>query len=155
MNDKEVTEKAIRLAVENVAQGGGPFGAVLVTANGNQYEGTNRVTALNDPTAHAEVLAIRAAAADEGFDLSGSTLYSSCEPCPMCLTAALWARVDRIVYAATEDDAAAAGFDDASFYTQLRDGLKSVRDAELTHMKLEGRRVPFEAWQANPGHAEY
>lgn len=73
----------------------------------------------------------------------------------MCLTAALWARVDRIVYAATEDDAAAAGFDDASFYTQLRDGLKSVTDARLTRLKLEGRRVPFEAWQANPGHAEY
>ena len=150
MDDKKLTEKAIRLAVENVAEGGGPFGAVLVTASGNEDDGTNRVTALNDPTAHAEVQA-----ASEGFDLSGSTLFASCEPCPMCLTAALWARVDRIVYAATQDDAAAAGFDDASFYTQLHHGLKSVSDAEVTHLKLDDRRAPFKAWEANPGHAEY
>ena len=136
MDDKKLTKKAIRLAEENVANGGGPFGAVVVTANGNEYDGANRVTALNDPTAHAEIQAIRAAAAKEGFDLSGSTLYASCQPCPMCLTAALWARIDRIVYAATQDDAAAAGFDDSVFYTQLCDGLKSVTDAEVTHRLL-------------------
>ena len=155
MNDNELTEKAIRLAVENVANGGGPFGAVLVTGNGNEYDGVNRVTAINDPTAHAEVMAIREAAAAEGFDLTGSVLYASCEPCPMCLTAALWARVDRIVYAATHDDAAAAGFDDSSFYTQLRHGLKSVEDAEITHLKLPERRAPFEAWDGNATHIAY
>ena len=155
MDDKELTEKAIRLAVENVADGGGPFGAVLVTANGNEYDGANRVTAINDPTAHAEVMAIRKAAAAEGFDLSGSVLYASCEPCPMCLTAALWARVDRIIYAATQDDAAAAGFDDSSFYTQLRHGLKTVEDAEITHLKLSDRRAPFQAWDANTAHTAY
>lgn len=155
MDDKKLTEKAIRLAVENVADGGGPFGAVVVTASGNEYDGANRVTTLNDPTAHAEVQAIRAAAANEGFDLSGSTLYASCQPCPMCLTAALWARIDRIVYAATQDDAAAAGFDDSAFYTQLCSGLKSVTDAKIVHLELDDRHAPFEAWEANSGHTEY
>lgn len=95
-------ERAIRLAEENVAAGGGPFGAVLVAPDGRQFHGINRVTATPDPTAHAEVDAIRAAARALGTaDLCGSTLHASCEPCPMCLAAALWARVDRLVHAAT------------------------------------------------------
>lgn len=111
---------AIALAVENVRNGGGPFGAIIVTANGNTYTGVNRVTANNDPTAHAEVTAIRnACAGEDTFDLSGATLYTSCEPCPMCLGASLWARITKIVYGADRWDAAAAGFDDALFYETI------------------------------------
>jgi guanine deaminase len=96
---------------------GGPFGAVLVTAEGQVFDGVNRVTATNDPTAHAEVTAIRNACSQLGtFDLTGATLYSSCEPCPMCLASALWARVGQVFFAADRHDAARAGFDDAVFY---------------------------------------
>lgn len=100
---------------------GGPFGAVIVGPDGRRIaEGCNRVTSANDPTAHAEISAIRAACAALGtFKLEGCTLYTSCEPCPMCLAAAYWARVDGIVYGATRADAAAAGFDDAFLYDEL------------------------------------
>jgi guanine deaminase len=109
--------RAVELAVANVLDHGGPFGAVIVTADGRAFEGINRVTANNDPTAHAEVTAIRSACTALGtFYLSGATLYTSCEPCPMCLASALWARVDRVFYAADRHDAARAGFDDAVFY---------------------------------------
>ncbi|MGA7206438.1 MAG: nucleoside deaminase [Specibacter sp.] len=109
--------QAIDLATANVLNNGGPFGAVVVTADGQAYEGINRVTANNDPTAHAEVTAIRNACSQQGtFDLSGAVLYTSCEPCPMCLASALWARVDRVYFAADRHDAARAGFDDAVFY---------------------------------------
>ena len=110
-------EQAVELAIRNVADGGGPFGALVVTRDGRVHEGTNRVTRDNDPTAHAEVVAIRAAAAaTANFDLSGAVLYTSCEPCPLCLSAALWARIDRVYFAADRHGAAAAGFDDAVFY---------------------------------------
>lgn len=104
-----------------LARYGGPFGALVVGADGRVIgEGCNRVTSANDPTAHAEVTAIRAAcAALETFVLEGCTLYTSCEPCPMCLAAAYWARVDAIVYGATREDAAAAGFDDALIYDEI------------------------------------
>ncbi|MEO8908000.1 MAG: nucleoside deaminase, partial [Microbacteriaceae bacterium] len=118
MESPNVQEKylrhAIELAVRNVDNGGGPFGALIVTADGREFEGLNRVTANNDPTAHAEVTAIRTACAGiQNFDLTGATLYTSCEPCPMCLASALWARVDNVVFAADRHDAADAGFDDA------------------------------------------
>lgn len=146
-------ERAIRAAEDNVADGGGPFGAVLVTADGREFVGTNRVTATPDPTAHAEVLALRAAAAGTGTaDLTGSTLYASCEPCPMCLAAALWARVDRLVHAATQADAAAAGFDDADFYRQIRSEVTDMAVGQEDH---PARQAPFEAWARNPGRAEY
>ncbi|MHA6513092.1 nucleoside deaminase [Tessaracoccus sp. Z1128] len=137
-------QRAIDLAVANVADGGGPFGAVLVTPPGQVFEGVNRVTAVPDPTAHAEVQAIRAAAAGLGtHELIGSVLYCSCEPCPMCLGAALWARVSRVVFAADRHDAAAAGFDDAAFYTQLCDGVTTMGWAHVSH---PDRSTPFEAW---------
>jgi tRNA(Arg) A34 adenosine deaminase TadA len=100
---------------------GGPFGAVVVGPSGNVLaEGCNRVTSANDPTAHAEVVAIRAACeAARSFQLVGCTLYTSCEPCPMCLSAAYWARVDAIVYGASREEAAAAGFDDAFIYDEI------------------------------------
>ncbi len=104
-----------------LAHRGGPFGALVVGADGRVIgEGCNRVTSSNDPTAHAEVTAIRAACAALGtFVLDGCTLYTSCEPCPMCLAAAYWARVEAIVYGATREDAAAAGFDDAFIYDEI------------------------------------
>ena len=104
-------------ATANVADGGGPFGAVIVRDGELLGEGENRVTRDHDPTAHAEVVAIRRSCAAVGdFSLAGSTLYTSCEPCPLCMSAALWARVDRVVYAADRHDAARGGFDDREFY---------------------------------------
>ncbi len=148
-------QQAISLAANSAVSGGGPFGAVLVTQDGQVFEGTNRVTADNDPTAHAEVQAIRSAAKHAGYDLSGATLYTSCQPCPMCLAAALWARVDRIVYAATQEDAADAGFDDSSFYCQLSGGLSTVTDLEIVKEPHPNRLVPFQQWAANAQRTEY
>jgi guanine deaminase len=113
--------EAIRLSVENVERAsGGPFGAVVVKDGEIIGYGANAVTATNDPTAHAEVVAIRRACVRlAAYTLEGCTLYSSCEPCPMCLAAAYWARMDAIYYAATQDDAAAVGFDDAYLYREL------------------------------------
>ena len=114
-------QRAIALSIENVRSGrGGPFGAVIVRGSEIAGTGVNSVTATNDPTAHAEVAAIRAACQKLGsFQLSGCDLYTSCEPCPMCLGAIYWARLDRIFYGGTRADAAQAGFDDAFIYDQL------------------------------------
>lgn len=151
-------EQAIRLAAANVAAGGGPFGALVVTPDGRTHEGVNHVTQDNDPTAHAEVVAIRtAAAASANFDLSGAVLYASCEPCPLCLAAALWARVDRVYFAADRHAAADAGFDDALFYEYFdeyfdgtRPELMPVRQTAVT-----ASDVPFQAWLDNPDRIEY
>lgn len=114
-------QRAIELSIENVRSGhGGPFGAVVVRGTEIAGTGVNSVTASNDPTAHAEIVAIREATRQLGnFQLSGCDLYTSCEPCPMCLGAIYWARLDRVFYGGTREDAAAAGFDDAFIYDQL------------------------------------
>jgi tRNA(Arg) A34 adenosine deaminase TadA len=119
--DLEFMQIAIELAAQHLrAREGGPFGAVITRGADIVARGWNQVTSANDPTAHAEMSAIRAAAAAAGsFQLRGCVLYSSCEPCPMCLGAAYWARLDRIVFAATRADASAAGFDDAEIYEEL------------------------------------
>jgi guanine deaminase len=146
---------AIELATANAATDGGPFGAVVVTADGRVFEGANRVTAANDPTAHAEVTAIRAACTGLGtFDLSGAVMYASCEPCPMCLGSALWARVDRVVHAADRHDAAAAGFDDAAFYDYFESPGRGAL-MPLVHQAVPEAAAPFEAWRANAGRTEY
>jgi tRNA(Arg) A34 adenosine deaminase TadA len=120
-SDERWMEEAASLALKNIDKGGGPFGAVIVKDGKVIGRGANRVTQNLDPTAHAEVMAIReACGAIESFQLSGATLYTSCEPCPMCLAAAYWSRVDRIVFGCTQDDAAAIGFDDAFLYRELR-----------------------------------
>ncbi|MGA8254963.1 MAG: nucleoside deaminase, partial [Nocardioides sp.] len=117
MTDEQWLTRAIELAVSNVTDGGGPFGAVIVRDDALLATGQNRVTRDLDPTAHAEVLAIRAACLAVGdFSLVGCTLYASCEPCPLCVSSALWARLDRVVYAADRHDAARGGFDDRAFY---------------------------------------
>lgn len=150
--------RAVDLAVANVAEGGGPFGAVVVLPDGRTFEGQNRVTRDNDPTAHAEVVAIRGAAAAAGFDLTGAALYASCEPCPLCLAAALWARIGSVHYAADRHDAAAVGFDDAAFYEYFDAGSGGHGEHSLlpiirTQMPTQGR--PFAAWTEFEGRVEY
>lgn len=140
--------RAVELACANVHNSGGPFGAVIVSADGQVFDGVNRVTATNDPTAHAEVTAIRSACSQLGtFDLSGATLYTSCEPCPMCLASALWARVENVFYAADRHDAARAGFDDAVFYnyfdTPVAERLMPVRQLDPETVLAV---APFETW---------
>jgi len=139
---------AVDLATRNVAEGGGPFGAVVVAGATLLGSGQNRVTRDHDPTAHAEVLAIRAACAVRGdFSLTGATLYASCEPCPMCLAAALWARVDRIVYAADRHDAARGGFDDLEFY-ELFARDRGTWQTRVDALPVPGATRPFDTWLA-------
>lgn len=146
--------RAFALATANARDGGGPFGALVVTADGRAFEGVNRVTAINDPTAHAEVTAIRAACAElDTFDLAGAALYTSCEPCPMCLGAALWARVDRIVFAADRHDAAEAGFDDAAFSAYF-EGTEHRDAMPVAQLVTAHALAPFEAWGANAARTE-
>ncbi|NUL45723.1 DUF952 domain-containing protein [Cellulosimicrobium funkei] len=147
--------RAIDLAASNAAMHGGPFGALVVSADGQVFQGTNRVTATNDPTAHAEVEAIRAAGFGLGtFDLSGAVLYASCEPCPMCLGAALWSRITRVVFAADRHDAAAAGFDDAAFYEYFE--VPGRREAmPVVHHPTDRAAAPFEVWRTNESRTAY
>ncbi|TLM82765.1 nucleoside deaminase [Pseudarthrobacter sp. NamE2] len=152
--------RSIRLATANVLNSGGPFGAMIVTADGKTFDGVNRVTADNDPTAHAEVTAIRTACRELGtFDLSGAVLYTSCEPCPMCLASALWARVERVVYAADRHDAASVGFDDAVFYeyfeSQDRDSLMPVSKLELGDPQAPTPLEPFNTWNTLDSRIDY
>jgi guanine deaminase len=152
----EFLRHAIALATRNVTTGaGGPFGAVVVRDGKIVGEGANSVTATCDPTAHAEVNAIRAAAKALGtFTLAGCELYSSCEPCPMCLAAAYWARLDAVYYGASAADAARAGFDDALLYAELR---KNTADRKLRSTQLLGDEAwaSFAAWIASPNKIEY
>lgn len=157
MSDAAHLQVAVRLAVDGAAGAGGPFGAVVVDGGGRLVgRGTNGVVTTVDPTAHAEVVAVRAAAAALArYDLRGCVLYASCHPCPMCLTAAWWARVDRVVYAATPDDAAAAGFDDTRFW-QAMGGLAALDPiVPLEHLALPSATAPFDAWAANPHRVPY
>jgi guanine deaminase len=153
--DQRWLNRAIELAIENIANGGGPFGAVIVREDQLVAEGQNRVTAMLDPTAHAEVVAIRNACQVEGsFSLAGAVLYTSCEPCPLCLSAALWARVDRVVFAADRHDAARGGFDDREFYELF------ARDRDTWHIPIDSVRVdaspaPFDAWLAHEARTDY
>lgn len=152
--------RSIRLATANVLNSGGPFGAIIVTADGKTFDGVNRVTADNDPTAHAEVTAIRTACRELGtFDLSGAVLYTSCEPCPMCLASALWARVERVVFAADRHDAASVGFDDAVFYeyfdNQDRDSLMPVSKLELADPQAPAPLEPFNTWNTLESRIDY
>jgi len=147
--------EAVALATSNVAQGGGPFGALIVADGRVLGRGVNRVTRDNDPTAHAEVVAIRqACAAKADFRLSGAVLYTSCEPCPLCLAAALWARVDGVVYAADRHDAARGGFDDLAFY-ELFAMDRSEWDTPVQAVAVDGACVPFDDWLASPTRVAY
>ena len=147
--------EAIKLSAESVQSGGGPFGAVIVRNGEIIARGENRVTVCNDPTAHAEVSAIREAAARMGtYDLSGCEIYSSCEPCPMCLGASYWARLDRLYYAGTRADAANVGFDDAHIYEELPLDPSQRELPTQTLLREEAQRV-FEAWAGKLDKKEY
>lgn len=147
---------AIALSRRGMEDGaGGPFGAVVVKHGQVVAEGWNQVTSTNDPTAHAEVVAIRRACAALGrFDLKGATLYTSCEPCPMCLAAAYWARLDAVVFGNAREEAAAIGFDDQFLYDEV---AKPVAERSLPMRRLlaaEALEV-FEAWAAKPDKVPY
>jgi len=148
--------KAIDLATENVTSGvGGPFGAVVVRGNEVIATGVNRVTSTNDPTAHAEVVAIRAACkALDSFQLTGCVVYTSCEPCPMCLAALYWSRCDAIFYGNTAADAAAAGFDDSFLYAEIARPLDQRR-IPIARLLGEEAIVSFNTWCAQAGKIEY
>lgn len=158
MDEDEVwVERAVRLATESVAGSGGPFGAIVVRHGEVVGKGTNRVTADLDPTAHAEVVAIRAACRAIGdFSLAGTTMYASCEPCPLCLAAALWSRVDAVVYAADREAAARAGFDDAAFYRLLRPAPDPADwPVRVVHLPTPTSEEPFDAWRASEVRTPY
>lgn len=149
-------EKAIALATENVTSGrGGPFAAVIARGNDVVATGTNLVTSTNDPTAHAEVVAIRnAAVALESFDLTGCEIYSSCEPCPMCLAAIYWSHCSAIFYGNTSADAADAGFDDAFLYEEVKRPVEE-RMIPAVNLMREQANSNFEAWRKYAGRIDY
>src|SRR5689334_10520319 len=148
--------RAIALSRENLTtQDGGPFGAVVVKDGRIVGEGRNRVVATNDPTAHAEIVAIRAATQALGtFDLTGCAIYASCEPCPMCLGAILWARIERIYQASDRYEARAIGFDDEFFYREL--ALPPDRRSVAVERLLgDEAKAVFKDWAADPGRIRY
>ncbi|MFO0292705.1 MAG: nucleoside deaminase [Rhodospirillales bacterium] len=155
MTDEEALRRAIALAVENVARGGGPFGAVVVRDGAIVGEGANRVTLDNDPSAHAEVVAIRDACRRLGtFRLDGAVVYASCEPCPMCWSAIQWSRAARLCFAADQADAAAAGFDDAVFWREV--GVPMPQRTLPARRLLAGSGgLPFDAWRAKADRTRY
>jgi tRNA(Arg) A34 adenosine deaminase TadA len=148
--------RAIALSCESVAAGtGGPFGAVIVRDGAIIAEGVNQVTSANDPTAHAEVVAIRAACRTLGrFDLRGCEIFTSCEPCPMCLAAIYWARLDRISFANGRAEAAAIGFDDEFLYREIPLPL-SDRSIPTVRLLAEEALAGFAAWQAKADRIRY
>jgi guanine deaminase len=153
--EQRFLKQAIEIAVENVRRKGGPFGAVVVRAGVAIAVGCNLVTSTNDPTAHAEIVAIREACRVLGtFQLGGCDVYSSCEPCPMCLGALYWARPSRIFFAATRQDAAAAGFDDSVIYREMQipadqRAIPTIQVADETAAR------PFEEWAAKADKTQY
>jgi guanine deaminase len=148
--------KAIRISVANVEkQKGGPFGAIVVKGGKIIARGYNQVTATNDPTAHAEVVAIRKACkALKTFQLTGCEIYTSCEPCPMCLGAIYWARPDKLYYANSKEDAAAIQFDDQFIYEEI---AKPVAERKLFTQQIlrEKAQEAFEKWKTSPNKIEY
>jgi guanine deaminase len=154
--DARFLREAIRVARARMLAGrGGPFGAIVAKDGVVIARGWNAVTSSNDPTAHAEVVAIRRACRKLGtFQLAGCVLYSSCEPCPMCLAAAYWARVERLVLAASRDDAARAGFDDAFIYDEVPLALEERSLPTTQLLRAEGV-VVFDEWLAKPDRVPY
>ncbi|HEV3206659.1 MAG TPA: nucleoside deaminase [Terriglobales bacterium] len=148
--------RAIQLAIENVRSGkGGPFGAVVAKDGSLVAEGVNQVTRSSDPTAHAEVLAIRAACQKLGlFELKGCDLYTSCEPCPMCLGAIYWARVSRVYFGTLAADASKIGFDDSAIYHEIVQP-HSQRKIPMIQMMRDEALAPFRAWQETPAKIPY
>lgn len=156
MYEEKFMMEAIRLSQKCLKEGkGGPFGAVVVKDGEIVGRGSNHVTINNDPTAHAEVMAIRDACHNlKTFQLTGCEIYTSCEPCPMCLGAIYWARPDRIYYAANQEDAAAAGFDDSFIYKEIALPHTARKIPATQHLRDEANKT-FEAWIENTEKIEY
>lgn len=147
--------RAIKISIENVNSGGGPFGSVIVKDDKIIAEGVNKVTLTNDPTAHGEVVAIRQACKNlNNFDLSGYELYSTCEPCPMCLSAIYWAHLDKIYYANTRDDAQKIDFDDSLIYSELLKNVKKRKVPMIQIMRDEALKA-FELWDKKTDKVKY
>jgi guanine deaminase len=152
---EKLMQQAISVALDNIDQGGGPFGAVIIKDDKIISASGNQVTKLNDPTAHAEVLAIRAAAKKlNTWDLSGCTLFTSCEPCPMCLSAIYWAHINKVYYACNHDDAKKAGFDDSFIYDELKLDPEERKLSMKEVLREEGLST-FKKWEQFPDKKEY
>ena len=154
--DKEFMRRAIELAQNGIdANDGGPFGAIVVKDGKIIGEGCNRVTSTNDPTAHAEIVAIREACQNlNNFQLDGCVIYTSCEPCPMCLGAIYWARPLKMYFACSREDAAAVGFDDDFIYEEIERPIEERRIESINFLREEGLRV-FENWAKKSDKTEY
>ena len=154
--DNPFMARAIRLSIDNVRSGrGGPFGAVVVKDGNIIAEGTNQVTSTKDPTAHAEIVAIREACRKLGaFDLEACQIYTSCEPCPMCLGAIYWARLSRVYFANADADASRVGFDDSLIYRELALPY-SQRKIPMIQMMREEALAAFRAWENKTNKIEY
>ena len=147
--------RAIELSINSVNTVGGPFGCVIVKENKIIAEGSNKVTSSNDPTAHAEVVAIREACKKlNTFNLTGCGLYASCEPCPMCLSAIYWARIEKIYYANTRDDAQKIDFDDSLIYSELLKNVKKRKISMVQMMRDEALKA-FELWDKKTDKVKY
>ncbi len=156
MQDQEFMKEAVRLAHKNVLENnGGPFGSVVVHKGRIIGKGYNQVTSLNDPTAHAEVQAIRQACKFlNSYQLTDCVIYTSCEPCPMCIGAIYWARPKAVYYACTKEDAANIGFDDHFIYNELSLPIEQRR-LEMNQLTIEQDQLPFQAWESSKSRIEY
>ena len=151
----EFMKRAIELSVESVNNGGGPFGSVIVKDNKIIAGGSNKVTPTNDPTAHGEIVAIREACKKlNNFSLNGCELYSTCEPCPMCLSAIYWARIDKIYYANTREDARKIDFDDSLIYTELQKNIDKRKTTMIQILRNEALKA-FELWDKKKDKVKY
>ena len=152
---KNFMTRAIELALASVRSNGGPFGCVIVKNNEIIAEGSNKVTIINDPTAHAEIVTIRKACkALNNFNLEGTEIYTSCEPCPMCLSAIYWSHIDKIYYSNTRLDAAKIGFDDNYIYNELSKQL-SQRKIPMQQLNQENAIKVFKEWELKPDKTKY
>ena len=152
---KEFMKRAIELSLESVNKSGGPFGCIIVKENKIVAEGSNKVTSSNDPTAHGEIVAIREACKNlNTFTLKGCELYSSCEPCPMCLSAIYWARIEKIYYANTRDDAKKIDFDDSLIYSEFNKNINERKIPMVQIMRDEALKA-FELWDKKKDKIKY
>ncbi len=148
-------KRAIELSIKSVNNGGGPFGSIIVKSDKIIAEGSNKVTSNNDPTAHGEIVAIREACKKlNNFSLNGCELYSTCEPCPMCLSAIYWARIDKIYYANTREDARKIDFDDSLIYTELQKNIDKRKIPMIQISRNEALKA-FELWDQKKDKVKY
>jgi len=151
----EFMKRAIELSIESVNKGGGPFGCVIVKDEKIVSEGSNKVTSSKDPTAHGEIVAIREACKKvNNFSLSGFELYSSCEPCPMCLSAIYWSRIDKVYYANTRQDAQKIDFDDSLIYSEFQKSIDK-RKIPMAQMMRDEALKAFELWEKKTDKVKY